>query len=123
MTDVAESRQRVWTVAAPLVIWSVHFMLCYVTVALWCGPVGGYAPELPLALLVIYTVMALAGILWLAWIGRRAHALGNSPTPHDADSPEDRHRFLGFATLLIAGLSGIAVVYTAMAFAFVRTCQ
>jgi hypothetical protein len=124
MQRVAEARQRLWIVLAPLVVWGVHFMACYITAALYCGPaVPGDRPSLPPTLFVVYTAVAGAAILACGWIGWKAHSLGDAETPHDADSPEDRHRFLGLATLLFAGLSFVAVVYTAMAVFMVQTCQ
>jgi hypothetical protein len=125
MQRAAESRQRVWIVPGPLVVWSVHFMLCYVTAALWCGVVVGRLGALGTARLLIaaYTVAALAGIGGIAWLGRQAYRVGDTGPPHDADSPEDRHRFLGYATLLIAGLSTVGVIYSAMAAVFLETCQ
>ena len=117
MSRAAESRQRLWIVPGPLVIWATHFMLCYITAALWCGKVAGRLGPLTSAriAMAVYTAVALSAILWIAWICYRAHTFGAADLPHDADSPEDRHRFLGFAALLIAGLSAIAVLYSAMA--------
>ena len=48
---------------------------------------------------------------------------GTEVTTHDLDSPEDRHRFLGFATLLLSGLSGVAVLYAALAAMYFDTCR
>jgi hypothetical protein len=125
LNRVAESRQRLWIVPGPLVIWATHFMLCYITAALWCGKIVG--PPGPLGsarvAIAVYTAVALAGILVIGWMGHRAHALGAADAPHDADSPEDRHRFVGYAALLIAGLSSVAVIYSAMAAVFIETCQ
>jgi hypothetical protein len=86
-----------------------------------------------------YTAVALIGIGVVGWEGLRRHRhpstpLGASPstplgasgmeaTTHDLDSPEDRHRFLGFATLLLAGLSAVAVLYAALAVTFFETCR
>lgn len=128
MNTTAESRQRLWIVPASPVIWSVHFMACYITAALWCGVVVGREGPLTSARLAIgvYTVIALAAIAAVGWLGWRAHrhqAEGGAEPPHDADSPEDRHRFLGFATLLLSGLSGVATIYSALAAVFIETCQ
>ena len=41
MPQTAERRQRLWIVPGPLVVWATHFMLCYITAALWCGRVAG----------------------------------------------------------------------------------
>lgn len=106
-------------------IWAAHFMLCYVTAAVWCAkvpheamPLGGVRTAIAL-----YTVVALAGITLIGWIGYRAQALGSAPPPHDQDTPEDRHRFMGYSTLLLSGLSAIAVIYAALVPLFVVTCQ
>jgi hypothetical protein len=121
----AESRQRLWIIPGPLVIWSVHFLASYITAAIWCGKVMDRLGPLSSARIAIgvYTALALGGIGMMAAMAQRAHALGAGEPPHDADSPEDRHRFIGFAALLIAGLSAVAVVYTAMAATFIRTCE
>ena len=123
---IIESRQPLWIIPGPLVIWATHFMLSYVTAALWCGKVGG-GPLAPLGWARVaigaYTVIALTAILVIGWMAYRAQAFGDSAAPHDADSPADRHRFVGYAALLIAGLSAVSVIYSAMAAVFVETCQ
>jgi hypothetical protein len=125
MSRVAEPRQRLWIVPGPLVVWATHFMLCYITVALWCGRVAGRLGPLGTARIAIgaYTIAALAIVAAIAWLGYRAHRLGSGEPPHDADSPEDRHRFLGLASLLISGLSVVAIVYSAMTVVFIGSCQ
>jgi hypothetical protein len=56
-------------------------------------------------------------------MGYRAHSYGAADAPHDDDTPEGRHRFMGFATLLLSGLSAVAVLYAALVPVFVETCQ
>jgi hypothetical protein len=51
-----------------------------------------------------------------------APRLDSSKPPHDDDTPEDRHRFLGWATFLLSILSAIAVCYSALAAVFLRSC-
>lgn len=112
--------------AAGPVIWSTHFLLSYVTAAIWCAK---YVPEAgPLGVVrtavFAYTALALAGIGAAAWWGYRRHgAYGPATVPHDFDSPEDRTRFLGFATLLLALLSAAATVYVAAAAVFIEDCR
>ena len=117
-----ESRQPLWIVPGPLAIWAIHFLLCYVTAALWCGRVVG-AMQPPRVLIAVYTVSALSAIAAIGWKGYRAHRHGDEPPPHDADSAADRHRFIGYAASLIAGLSAVAVIYSAMAAAVISTCD
>ncbi len=73
--------------------------------------------------IAIYTVLALAGIGLTGWLGYRRHAFGEESPPHDDDTPEDRHRFIGFATLLLSGLSAVATIYVALAAVFMETCH
>ena len=124
-SPVGESRQRLWVVLASPVLWGGHFTATYVTAALWCGRWAGASHELGTAAVVIaaYTAPVMLAILAFGWYGYRAHQYGNGGSPpHDADTPEDRHRFLGLATALLAGLSAIAVTYTALAVWLSGTC-
>ena len=54
---------------------------------------------------------------------KSAGRLGAAELPHDDDTPEDRHRFIGFSTFLLSGLSAVAVVYTGLAALLIETCQ
>jgi hypothetical protein len=125
MTRVAEQHQSLLIVTASPAVWAAHFLVCYVTAAVWCAkqstalaPLAGVRTAI-----VVYTAAALLAIVAIGWFGYRAHRFGGEEVPHDADSAEDRHRFIGFATLLLSGLSGLAVVYVALVPVFVRTCQ
>jgi hypothetical protein len=120
-----ETRESLWLLTAAPVIWAVHFLLSYISAAVWCakfaapgGLLGGMRTTL-----AVYTVLALAGIAFVGWVGVRRFRSGDAATPHDRDVPEDRHRFLGFATLLLAGLSGVAVLYVALAAVVFDTCH
>jgi hypothetical protein len=124
MTATAEKNQSLWLLTASPVIWAVHFLLCYATAAIWCAKVAGLGGPLGTARIAIamYTVLALGAIGVIGWIGYRKHSFGHATLPHDDDTPEDRHRFLGFATLLLSGLSAVAVIYAGLIIFFVRSC-
>jgi hypothetical protein len=111
-------------VAGP-VVWALHFLLSYVTVAIHCAKAARHAASLGGAAtaLWIYTALALLMIVAFGVAGWRQHRHGDSSPPHDAPTPADRHRFLGFATLLLCGLSFVAVVYAAFAIAVIGTCR
>jgi hypothetical protein len=132
-------RRSLWLLTAAPMIWAAHFLLCYITAAVWCAKFAG--PGGPLSnvrtAVVVYTVLSLAGITVVGWEGFRRHSFSlpeQSPgtatpwdvrteaTTHDLDTAEDRHRFLGFATLLLSGLSAVAVLYVALAATFFETC-
>lgn len=123
--DLPETRESLWRLTFSPLIWAAHFLLSYVTAAVWCEKLAGRdgsLREVRLAILV-YTVLALIGIGIVGWRGYRRHTFGSGTVPHDFDSPEDRHRFLGFATVLLFSLSAVAVLYAALAAVFIGTCQ
>lgn len=124
-SDLPEKHDSLWTLAASPLIWAAHLLISYSTVAIWCAKLAG--PDGPLGAarlaVAIYTVVGLAGIAIIGWRGFKRHRLGDSSVPHDADSPEDRHRFLGFATLLLSGLSAVAIVYAGLAAVFIGSCR
>ena len=120
-----ERRESLWLLAFAPTIWMLHFLLSYITAAIWCAKVVGRSGPLGSAriLIGIYTVLALIGIAIVIWRGFRMHNFGTATLPHDYDSPGDRHRFLGFATLLLGGLSAVATVYVASAVVFIDSCM
>ncbi len=121
-----EERQSLWLLTYSPLIWSAHFLLCYITAAVWCAKVVGRDGTLgPIRLTIgVYTVLALIGIGITGWRGyRRYTAGGKTSTPHDEDTPEDRYRFLGFATLLLSGMSAIGTIFVALVAIFFENCQ
>jgi hypothetical protein len=121
-----------WLLTIAPTIWAAHLLLSYATAAVWCARFA--APAGPLngvrVAVAVYTAVALAAILVVGIEGYRRHRYapgatggGFEATTRDLDTPEDRHRFLGFATLLLAGLSAVAVIYAAMAATFIDTCR
>ena len=70
-----------------------------------------------------YTVLALIGIGLNGWSGWRRHRFGEESLPHDFDTPGDRHRFLGFATTLLAVLSAIATMFAAIVAFYFEDCR
>lgn len=122
---VAERNESLWMLVVSPTIWAVHFGLCYITAAVWCAKADDVLAPLGTVhtAVVVYTALALGGIAVTGWIGLRAHRLGGADAPHDDDTPEDRHRFMGYATLLLSGLSAVAVIYAALVAIFIETCQ
>ncbi len=105
------------------VVFMLHFLLTYVTAAVWCARFAG--PGAPLGgvatVIAVYTAVALVAIGSVARLGARRHH-DSAAVPHDRDTPQDRGGFLGFATLLLAGLSAIATLYVATATIFFPVC-
>ena len=125
MAGPIEARDRLWLLVVSPVVWACHFLLCYATAAVWCGRLGGTGDAFADVRVAItgYTAVAVVAIAVTAYAGHRRHTFGAAQLPHDDDSPEDRYRFIGFATLLLSGVSAIAVVYAALAAVFIETCQ
>ena len=125
MTRVTEPRHSLWLLAASPAIWAAHFLLSYVTAAVWCAKVADPAGSLwtVRVAILVYTVGALAAIAGIGYVGFASHRLGSASLPHDDDTPQDRRRFLGFATFLLSGLSAVAVVYAALVAVYIETCQ
>src|SRR5687768_1398022 len=107
-----------WLLTIAPTIWAAHLLLCYVTAAIWCAKATGPGASLDgiRTAILWYTMVALVGIAVIGWEGLRRHSYpsagrggGTEATTHDLDSPDDRHRFRGVATLLLAGLSAVAV--------------
>jgi hypothetical protein len=121
--DLSERHERLWVPVAAPAIWAIHFTLCYVTAALWCGRFAGAAAPGALRTIVgVYTAVAVAGMVAFFILGLRRHR-GQWPTrPHDDDTPEDRRHFMAFTTMLLAGLSVLATAYVALAMLLVDGC-
>ena len=118
-------RHSLWLLTIAPTIWAVHLLVSYITAAVWCAkfvPAGGPLDGVRTAVLW-YTAVALIGIGLTGWEGFRRHRHGSEASTHDLDTREDRHRFLGFATLLLSGLSAVGVVYAAVAAQYFDTCR
>jgi hypothetical protein len=125
VSSIPEDKHSLWLLTVSPAIWFAHFLLSYVTAAVWCAKVAGPGGALgsARAAIAVYTVLALAGIAFTGWLGHRRHRFGGATTPHDFDSPEARYRFLGFATLLLSALSAVGTLYVALAALFIGTCR
>lgn len=124
MTDLSEDKESLWLLTIAPLMWCAHFLLSYITVAIWCEKlasaqgVGGARMAV-----AAYTLLALAGIVVVGLRGYRQHRHGRARLPHDFDTGADRHRFLGFATLLLAGLSAVATLFVALSALLIDNCR
>ncbi len=110
-----------WTLIVPPTIWAGHFLFSYLWAALRCAKIGKFA-DFP-TLYALGTALALLVILAagaVAWVQQRTP--GDHP-PHEQGTAVDRLRFLAKSTLLLAGLSFVAVVFTAMPVVFLTDCR
>lgn len=120
-----EDRASVWMLTTGPTVWALHFLTCYITAAVWCAKAASPAAPLDDVRVVLgaVTVVALLLIAWFGWRGLRQHRFGIATLPHDAPSAGDRHRFLGFATMLLCGLSFVAVLYSTFVILIIGDCR
>lgn len=125
MDTISDKDSSLWWLAAAPAIWAAHFLVSYGTAAIWCAKLAtGNAPITGAqTAIAAYTGVALTAITVVGIRGFRHHRHGDELPPHDYDSREDRHRFLGFATVLLAGLGAIAIVYECIAVMLVGSCS
>lgn len=121
-TDVEENRQSLWLLVWPPAIWAVHFLGSYALAAVWCRGNGAGGEWLGI-LIAAPAAVALGLVGFTGWIGWKKHNLAGGELPHDGDSAEDRTRFLGYATVLLATLSAIAIVYVGVAAWMFGACR
>lgn len=116
------NRLGLWVLISGPLIWAAHFLFSYLAAAIHCAK----RPDLDLGsirwLILAVTAAALLGIVATGLRGLRHHLGSPDGLPHDDDTPQDRQSFLGFATLLLCGLSAVAVVFAALPIAFFEVC-
>ncbi|MGO4167286.1 hypothetical protein EDF58_103393 [Novosphingobium sp. PhB57] len=110
-----------WTLIVPPTVWAAHFLFSYLWAAISCAKQGDFA-RFP-TLFVAGTVLALAAIALSGWIAHRQVRMPGSPPPHQDGTDIDRLRFLAKATLLLAGLSFVGVLFTALPVVFIGDCR
>ncbi len=121
---VPKQIETLWTLFTAPVVWAAHFLVCYIGASIYCDK-----PELDWlsfsavrAGIAAATVIALSLIALSAWLAWRQWGFGTDDPPHDDPTRRDRTLFQGFATLLLSGLSFIAVIFTAMPALFLTEC-
>jgi hypothetical protein len=120
-----------WTVVISPTVWAGHFLAVYLWAAILCQK----APDLAIgglpATRVGIGVLTLVALALIAWAGRVAWTRwrGEEPDddvspfePHDDDTVAARRRFSAYAALLLAGLSGVGVIFQAMPALFFASC-
>ena len=72
--------------------------------------------------ILLLSLVALGLIVLSAWLAWRQWGFGTAEPPHDDPTAQDRRKFQGFATLLLSGLSFVAVIYVALPALFILEC-
>lgn len=124
MRLIPKEIESLWTLFTAPTIWALHFLACYITAATYCAKADA-AASLGTTRLVLgmVTVAALAGIALSAYLAWRQWGFGSGDPPHDEPTRRDRLLFQGFATLLLSGLSFVAVLFVAVPLVFIGACQ
>lgn len=114
-------RVTLWTLIVPPSVWAAHFLFAYLWAAISCAKAGAFA-RFPL-LFAAGTVLALLVIALSGWIAWKQQRTTGDPPPHEQGTEADRLRFLAMSTLLLAGLSFVGVLFTALPVAFIGDCR
>ncbi|MBS3647534.1 hypothetical protein KEU06_02695 [Pseudaminobacter sp. 19-2017] len=124
MSLIPRQIETFWTLFTAPVVWAVHFLVCYVGAAIYCAKQHelGFGFGVVRIGIGAATFAALAIILLAAWLSWRQWGFGAYAPPHDEPTRLDRNLLQGFSTLLLSGLSFVAVIYVAMPALFVTEC-
>jgi threonine/homoserine/homoserine lactone efflux protein len=117
--------ETLWTLFTAPTVWALHFLVCYVVMAIYCAKPGflGLGFNDYRWILGAFTLVSLAFIVFAGYLAWRQWGFGSGDPPHDAPTQHDRRLFQGFATLLLCGLSFVAVFYTSIPLIFLAECQ
>ncbi|WP_411036057.1 hypothetical protein [Shinella sp. BYT-45] len=125
MRLIPKEVESLWTLFTAPTIWALHFLACYITAAVYCAKAGAAALSFDAVRFALgaITLAALAGIVLSAFLAWRQWGFGSGDPPHDEPTRKDRLLFQGFATLLLSGLSFVAVLFVAVPLVFIGACQ
>jgi hypothetical protein len=117
-----EAWRTLWPILFGPTIWALHFLVCYVFAAVFCAKAEPSADFFPVRLVVAAaTALALAAIAFVGFLGYRQWAIEHD-VRQDQPTDVDRRQLLGQATILLCGLSALAVVYGALPAVFIASC-
>ena len=125
MRLIPKEIESLWTLFTAPVVWALHFLASYGAFSIYCAKADGAGlsfDTLRLALALI-TAAALVMMVMAAWLAWRQWGFGVHDPPHDEPTHDSRTLFQGFATLLLSGLSFVAVLYGALPLIFIEGCQ
>jgi hypothetical protein len=120
-----QTRDNLWTLILTPSVWAGHFLFAYVAAAYACAPntmifetIAGVRVAIAVA-----TLLALLVVGWTGWRAWREWRGNGGRFPHDGDSAATRERFLEFSSLLLASLSFVAIIFTAMPALMIVDCR
>jgi hypothetical protein len=118
-----EREETLWSLARAPLIWALHFMLCYVTPAVYCAKLGASHGSLAPARFAIagFTVPAVAALGLIAVRAFRRARTARSRQGHEA--ARTRAAFMAHVDLLLSLLSLTAVVMSSLPALFFGNCE
>ncbi len=120
------SGTTLWHVIAAPIVWSVHFLVCYIWAAIHCEKAGRDALLVP-AQTGIYVVtgvaLVLIGLNTVRFWRTYQRSVTDGDFDFEANTVEERHRFLGHASIMLSVLSAVAVIYVAIPALLLSTCR
>jgi len=125
LRDRARHRpSTLWALVLPPAVWAGHFLFCYVFAAIHCAKAGPLAPLGAVrGAILVATAAALGAVLAAGGVAWARTRIPGDPPPHDESTDEDRARFLATSTLLLAALSFVAIVFTAIPALMFEDCR
>jgi hypothetical protein len=115
---------NLWALIVPPTAWALHFLFCYVYAAIRCAKGGPLYPLEDVRIAIaIATVVALLVVAASAYVAGAQMQIEGDPPPHDESTTADRHRFLAAAKMLLAALSFVAIVFTAIPAFIFSNCR
>ncbi len=115
---------NLWTLIVSPIVWAAHFLLCYIVVAVHCAKRGRLESLGDVRIVIAAgTLAALAVVAMSAYIAWAHWTIEGDAPPYRDSTEEDRERFLGVAKLLLAGLSFVAIVFTAIPAFLIGDCR
>ncbi|ODN71415.1 hypothetical protein [Methylobrevis pamukkalensis] len=115
---------NLWTLITPPTVWAMHFMVAYVLAAVVCAKTGNTADLDSVRWIIAGATAVALGLIAAAAVQAHRHwGFGDDMPPHNEPTDEDRQHFLGFATLLICGVSAIGVIFVALPALFIADCR
>lgn len=119
-----------WGLAVPAVVWSLHFLWCYVVNAVLCARLVGSEEWLGLALIqwniVVATVVMGAILIWSVLTSlKRLRERENPDRNPDTSAPTENEQrlFLARSTFAIGVVSLVSMVWVAMPVFFFAECR
>jgi hypothetical protein len=119
--EATRKREHLWIPVVAPTIWSTHFTICYIWVAMACGRFGSFeSARTGVAIITAVSATAIAGC-FVYGLSRHGYRLPDQP--NDDGTPEDRTRFMAFTTMLLAALSLVGTLYVGLAAMAVGGCR